>query len=83
MTAKVGKTVTLKTTVVMKGKKPYNNKLKWASSNKKIATVSDKTGQSMKVKISKKAKKGQKVKITAKSTDGTNKKITFTIKITK
>lgn len=83
VTAKVGKTVTLKTTVVMKGKKPYNNKLKWASSNKKIATVSDKTGQSMKVKISKKAKKGQKVKITAKSTDGTNKKITFTIKITK
>ncbi len=76
-----GKNVTLKAFVSTKGKKPVNKKLRWTTSNKSIAAVSNRTTASMKVKIAKKAKKGQRVKITATSMDGTNKKVTFTIQV--
>lgn len=79
LTVKAGKSVTLRTQVITKGKKPVNKKLRWTVSDKNIAAVSAKTTASMKVKIQSKAKKGKKVKVTATSLDGTNKKITFTI----
>ena len=81
LTAKAGKSVTLKANVTTRGKKPVNKKLKWTSSNTKIATVSTKLGLTMKVKIAKGVKKGKTVKITATSTDGTNKKLVFKIRI--
>ena len=73
--------MTLKASVKTKGKKPLNKKLRWTTSDTKIATVTAKTATSMKVKIAKGVKKGRKVKITATSMDGTNKKVVFTIRI--
>ncbi len=73
-TVKAGKTLKLKGKVT--ATKSANKTLKWTSSNKKYATVSN-TG---KVKTFK-AGKGKKVKITAKATDGSGKQKTITIKI--
>lgn len=83
LTVKAGKSVTLKTTVSSKGGKPVNKKLKWTTSNSKLAMVGKTTKSSVKVTIAKGAKNGKKVKITATSMDGTNKKVVFTIKIKK
>ena len=81
LAVKAGGSVTLKASVKTKGKKPLNKKLRWTTSDTKIATVTAKTATSMKVKIAKGVKKGRKVKITATSMDGTNKKVVFTIRI--
>ena len=81
LTVKAGKSIKLKAIVSVKGKKPFNKKLKWVSSNTKIATVSSKIGLTTKVKIAKGAGKNKSVKITAVSTDGTNKKLVFKLKV--
>ena len=83
LSVKAGKSIKLKAIVSVKGKKPFNKKLKWISSNNEIATVSSKLGLTTQVKIAKGAKKGKSVKITAISTDGTNKKAAIKIKIVK
>ena len=73
-TLKEGKKATVKATVTdAKGKKVTsgNQKIKWTTSNKKVATIS-KSG-----KIT--AKKAGTVKITAKTADG--KKVTFKVKV--
>ena len=73
-TLKEGKKATVKATVTdAKGKKVTsgNQKIKWTTSNKKVATIS-KSG-----KIT--AKKAGIVKITAKTADG--KKVTFKVKV--
>ncbi len=74
-TVKAGKSVKIKATVKTTGKNA-NTTLKWTSSNKKYATVTD-TG---KVKA-KKAGKNKRVTITARATDGTNKKAKIKLKI--
>lgn len=74
-TIKVGKKLTLKTTVKTTGSK-VNKVLKWSSSHTKYATISSKG-----VVKANKAGKGKKVKFTAMATDGTGKKATITIKI--
>ena len=71
---KAGKTLKLKAKV--SATKKANTKLKWSSSNTKIATVSQKG-----VVKAGKAAKGKTVKITAMTTDGSNKKSTIKIKI--
>lgn len=81
LSVKAGKSIKLKAIVSVKGKKPFNKKLKWISSNKEIATVSSKLGLTTQVKIAKGAKKGKSVKITAISTDGTKKKLVFKLKV--
>ena len=73
----LGKKVKLKATVLPEN--ATNKKLKWITSNKKLATVT----QSGLVKIAKKAKPGKTVKITAVATDGSNKKAIWKIKIMK
>ena len=75
-TLKAGKTMKLKAVVKVTKGKPVNKKLKWTSSNKKWATVT----QNGKVKALKNGK-GKTVKITVESTDGTNKKVVKKIKI--
>lgn len=72
---KAGKSLKIKAKVFTTGKKS-NKKLKWSSSNKKYATVSN----SGKVKT-KKAGKGKYVIIYAKSTDGSNIKAKIKIKL--
>lgn len=81
LSVKAGKSIKLKAIVSVKGKKPFNKKLKWVSSNTEVATVSSKLGLTTQVKIAKGAKKGKSVKITAISTDGTNKKLIFKLKV--
>lgn len=71
---KAGKSITLKAKVF--ATKKANTKLKWSSSNTKVATVSQKGV----VKANKKAK-GKTVKITVMATDGSNKKATIKVKI--
>ncbi len=67
-TVKAGDSVKIKATVKATGKKANKN-LKWTSSNKKYATVTD-SG----MVNTKKAGKNKSVTITARATDGTNKK---------
>lgn len=74
---KAGKSVTVKATVKVNGKKS-NKTLAWKSSNTKYATVNSKGKVS-----TKKAGKGKTVTITAYATDGSGKKGTVKIKITK
>ena len=69
----------IKLTVTILPKNAANKKLKWSTSNKKLATVT----QSGLVKISKKAKPGKTVKITAAATDGSGKKQVWAIKVMK
>lgn len=71
---KAGKSITLKAKV--SATKKANTKLKWSSSNTKVATISQKGV----VKANKKAK-GKTVKITVMATDGSNKKATIKVKI--
>lgn len=72
----VGKKIKLTATVLPKN--ASNTKLKWTSSNKEIATVTQ-TGW---VKINKSAA-GKTVKITATATDGSGKKSVWKIKVMK
>lgn len=74
-TLKAGKSMKLKTIVSKNGKKA-NTKLRFVSSNPKVAVVDSKG----KVKA-KSGAKGKTVTITAYSTDGTNKKAKVKIKI--
>lgn len=73
-TVKAGKKITLKTTITPSN--ATNKSVKWTTSNKKYATVSQKG-----VVKTKKAGKGKTVKITATAKDGSKKKATFKIKI--
>lgn len=72
---RAGKKVTVKATVAATGK-TANKKLKWISSNKKYATVSQKG-----IVSAKRAGKGKNVTIKAVSTDGTKKKASVKIRI--
>lgn len=71
-----GKSIQLTSTVLPKN--ATNKKLKWTSSNTKVATVS----QTGKVKI-KKGTGGKSVIITAQATDGSGKSAAFNIKVMK
>ena len=75
-TLKAGKAMKLKAKVKVTKGKPVNKKLKWSTSNKKYATVT----QTGKVRA-KAAGKGRTVKIKVMSTDGTNKSVVKKIKI--
>lgn len=74
---KAGKSINVKATVKVNGKKA-NKTLTWKSSNTKFATVNSKGKVT-----AKKAGKGKTVTITAFATDGSGKKATIKIKITK
>ncbi len=73
-TVKAGKSIKLKAKIT--ASKGANKTLKWTSSNKKYAKVTQK-GKVTTLK----AGKGKTVKITAKALDGSNKKAVFKIKI--
>lgn len=75
-TLKAGKTMKLKAIVKTTKGKPVNKKLKWTTSNKKYATVTQKG-----LVKAKPAGKGKTVKIKVMSTDGTNKSVVKKIKI--
>lgn len=72
---KSNKSATLKATVLPSN--ATNKKLKWTSSNKKVATVSS-TG---KVTVKKKAAKGATATITATAKDGSGKKATCKVRV--